>query len=462
MTTKTDFLIVLQTHANGNNPFVTPKERYCGESKEEVMVRCVRSLVRSVNYATSQIPQIEYRLHVIDDNSSEQALARLKNALDEAKFTVTLDHSVVGGLMPSILKCYEYGRDHGKELVYFAQDDYMFYENAMTQMCYTFRDMATALGSYVGVFPYNDPYRYHPGTNNEMLRMVTGRDRFWRTTTRVASCFMTHHDIITQHWDLFHKMGTSEVSSIMEDVSINQLWLARGHFCFSPIPSLALHMGYDTEKDPYADWQAEWNKHGDSKRIEWDDSERVLLNIGCGPKTIKHEIAQLQQYREIRIDADESVSPDIVASMMDLSVIRSKSVAAIWTSHALEHVYWHQSIEALKEFKRVLRDDGVLVMCLPNARPAAQALVDDKMDEPCYMSSIGPIKPIDILFGHRGLIEHNTTFMAHKNCYTAQMLRDDLLAAGFDYAIVVEAGFNIKAVASKSKDVDLQSFMFDY
>jgi hypothetical protein len=72
---------------------------------------------------------------------------------------------------------------------------------------------------------------------------------------------MTHSSIIKLHWDLFYKMGTSEVSETMEMESIDKIYYERGYYCFNPIPSLALHMQTEWDKDFFIDWKSWWNEY---------------------------------------------------------------------------------------------------------------------------------------------------------------------------------------------------------
>ena len=72
---------------------------------------------------------------------------------------------------------------------------------------------------------------------------------------------MTHSSIIKQNWDLFYKMGTSEVSGTMEMDSICKIYYERNYFCFTPIPSLALHLQTDYERDFFIDWKSWWNEY---------------------------------------------------------------------------------------------------------------------------------------------------------------------------------------------------------
>jgi hypothetical protein len=232
--------------------------------------------------------------------------------------------------MPSILACYKNGLKHGKELVYFIQDDYLYYESCIFDMMTAYLDFSTALNNPVGIYPYNDPYLYQPVNCHISSRIVQGRTQYWRTITSSANCFMTHHSVIQQHFDLFEKMGTSDpYDTHMEDHSINRIWRERDLFMFAPLPSLALHMGYDTEKDPFIDWASLWDQFETDKK-NYKLPSKALLNIGCGSTSIAIP-EQFASYIEVRVDIDPKVRPDIVASATDLSCLTSNTAAAIYT-----------------------------------------------------------------------------------------------------------------------------------
>ena len=77
MKSKRNFLCVLQTHTLSNNQDKYGFTRYCGAPKSEVTKRCVRSLVESINYASFHLPDIDFKLCVLDDHSDDDAIAML-------------------------------------------------------------------------------------------------------------------------------------------------------------------------------------------------------------------------------------------------------------------------------------------------------------------------------------------------------------------------------------------------
>ncbi len=95
---------------------------------------------------------------------------------------------------------------------------------------------------------------------------------------------------------------------------------------------------------------------------------KTFLHVGCGPKR-KNQTTKgfnTPDWTELRFDIDDSVAPDIIGTMTDMSAVASESVDAIFSSHNIEHLYAHEVPVALAEFLRVLKPDGFLVVTCPD------------------------------------------------------------------------------------------------
>jgi SAM-dependent methyltransferase len=154
--------------------------------------------------------------------------------------------------------------------------------------------------------------------------------------------------------------------------------------------------------------------------------------VGCGPQT-KQGLKgfNTDDWAEIRFDIDEKVKPDIVGMLTDMTAVPSGSMDAVFSSHNIEHLFAHEVIGALKEFNRVLKDDGFVVLTCPDLQSVCEAVANDKLLEPLYVSPAGPISPIDILYGHRGFIASGNEYMAHKCGFTYRVLDQSFQEAGF-------------------------------
>ena len=133
---------------------------------------------------------------------------------------------------------------------------------------------------------------------------------------------------------------------------------------------------------------------------------KTFLHVGCGPET-KSGLRGFDNdnWTEIRFDIDEKVKPDIQGTLLDMSQVGSGSVDAVYSSHNIEHVYPHEVPIVLNEFFRVLKEDGIVVVVCSDLQSVSEAVVNDKLCNPLYISPEGPISPLDIIYGHREAIE---------------------------------------------------------
>jgi SAM-dependent methyltransferase len=159
-------------------------------------------------------------------------------------------------------------------------------------------------------------------------------------------------------------------------------------------------------------------------------NQRQLLHAGCGPKGSELP-PDLRSYHEVRLDADAGVNPDILASIVAMPAVPTESFDAVYCSHTLEHLFPHEVALALKEFHRVLKEDGLLLVYVPDLQSVGAMLAQDKADEPIYLSAIGPVTPLDMIYGHRASVAAGQVLMAHKTGFTASVMRRALALAGF-------------------------------
>lgn len=177
---------------------------------------------------------------------------------------------------------------------------------------------------------------------------------------------------------------------------------------------------------------------------------KKVLHVGCGaPNPTKlHHFFRTPEWQEVRLDIDPACQPDIIANMLEMSPVATASVAAIYSSHNLEHLYPHEVAVALKEFRRVLVPDGLLLVTLPDLQGVAELIAQDKLEDTAYHSPAGPITPLDILYGHRRSLARGNLYMAHHTGFTAKTLATALLRAGFAQVIVRRDGkLNLWAIA---------------
>ncbi len=181
---------------------------------------------------------------------------------------------------------------------------------------------------------------------------------------------------------------------------------------------------------------------------------KTLLHVGCAFLDKSHlKGFNSDNWKEIRFDIDERRKPDIVGTLTDMKLVETGSVDAVYSAYNIDHIYPHEVPIALKEFYRVLKEDGIVVIRCPDIQSVCEAVAQDKLLEPLYESPAGPISPIDILFGNRKAVAKGNEYMAKKCGFTYSVLNTAFFKAGFKarYGGRDTNGWELALVAFKQK-----------
>ena len=166
---------------------------------------------------------------------------------------------------------------------------------------------------------------------------------------------------------------------------------------------------------------------------------RKVLHAGAGRYT------QLPpHYRDFvatTVDIDAATQPDLVADVRDLSFIEDESFDAVYAAHLLEHFPPWELPFVLGELTRVLKVGGFLEVRVPFGEAVFTALSQGHpLHGPLYESSLGPITPHDILYGHGPSIRAGQDAMAHRTVFTTESLRQALADVGLSEELLMPTG----------------------
>jgi len=250
--------VILRTH-DKREIHVSKDPRYCKANKTTVVKKCVKSLVETCNNSEHDITYWWY-----DDHSSEQTIEELHQIFKGSKHPYNFIPLESEGWQGSGLAQFERGRDSDADLVYFVEDDYLHYPTAIDEMVDSYYTFKENLGREISIHPFDDPDNYLP-VWIEPCRIVYGKNRHWRTNLHTTFTFLCNPEVVRARWHVFYTMATEygtlwgEMNHVNESTMINKIWREEVTL-FTPIPSVALHMAYETQKDPYLDWKELWDR----------------------------------------------------------------------------------------------------------------------------------------------------------------------------------------------------------
>jgi predicted SAM-dependent methyltransferase len=172
--------------------------------------------------------------------------------------------------------------------------------------------------------------------------------------------------------------------------------------------------------------------------IETQDlKEKILLHVGCGPTNKAHLKGFAESdWTERRLDIDPGQNPDYLCSMVDMDAVPVQKFDAIYSSHSLEHLAEFEIQKALKNFYRSLTDDGFVYLLCPDMESVLEAALKTGLREKIYNCPLGPIRPLDVIYGLQSEIAKGKTYMAHKTGFTQDCLMNYMIKAAFSTVYV--------------------------
>jgi len=259
-----DIHIILRTH-DGGNVHNDWRVRYCDMDKNTLIKGCFKSLKNSIKDVRAH----NVRLTILDDHSSDDLINFLKEEIKD--MNAELIHLEEKGYRHSALVQFQMCRDSKADLVYSVEDDYLHQTSAIREMIDSFYLFEQKLDrSDIVLYPFDTPEEYDPP--EAMCWLVHGTERHWRSGIYTTNVMMTTPELFKANWILFETLAKNYDGNylrkeepgeirVWEDNTIWNIWRANRAIRFNPVPSLALHMQFDRQLDPFIKWRKWWDEY---------------------------------------------------------------------------------------------------------------------------------------------------------------------------------------------------------
>ena len=225
------------------------KKRLFEQPKIEYSLRALSSLIKSINFSKAKYPNIKFKTMIIDDKSNQENLSKIKKITDGSDLDITvtsLNHKKYKNIikqqknnqtfsnLASLLQSFELGKEYGKDLIFFVEDDYLHFEPMMEEMIASYERIASQVNRDIFMCPADYPYLY---MNNEKTNILIGNKRHWRTINQTLCTFMTTKTLLDKYWDNFYNTCLDRNDPF--EKHLNEIYVKE--FCISPLKSLSLH-----------------------------------------------------------------------------------------------------------------------------------------------------------------------------------------------------------------------------
>ena len=148
-------------------------------------------------------------------------------------------------------------------------------------------------------------------------------------------------------------------------------------------------------------------------------NDLIKLNLGCGDKI-------LDGYTNVDVvESRAGKKPDVICDLHDLSKFQSNSVDEILAVHVVEHFWQWEVVDILKEWTRVLKPGGKMILECPNLISAAEEFL--KNSDIAAMGGPEGQRSMWVFYGDPGWKD---PLMIHRWGYTPRSLATVMASAG--------------------------------
>jgi len=263
--------IVLRIH-DGQN-IHGDKPRYIDIPKKQLIIGCLSSLINSTNLVSNA----EISFIVLNDHCTKDCISKVYKIFSSSKYPYQLIDLEIPGFHHSGLKQFEYCKNSTADLIYSVEDDYLHCTEAIQEMLFTYNHLKSYyhLQKEICIYPFDnkEDYEYGHIVPGRLFRTPT---RHWKEGIWTTFTMMTTPKVFQDHWEVFEKLalnytpwnGIDKIEELVhEGNTISYIW--EHHVIrVNPIPSLALHIQFEKQRDPYINHSDWWNKYSKIKPLK--------------------------------------------------------------------------------------------------------------------------------------------------------------------------------------------------
>jgi len=263
--------IVIRTHdgknIHGNKP------RYIDVPKKDLIIGCLSSLINSANLVKNH----SIHFAILDDHSTLNLISSINKIFSHSYHPWELIHLKEKGFNHSGYMQFLTCKNSDADLVYSVEDDYLHQENAILEMLFTYEYLKSHyhLQKELCIFPFDNKEDYEYG------HIIAGRlfrtpFRHWKEGIWTTFTMMTTPKVFQDHWKIFEKLasqytpwnGIDKIGELVhEGNTISDIWEHHA-IRVNPIPSLALHVQFERQRDPHINHLEWWNKYSRIHKFE--------------------------------------------------------------------------------------------------------------------------------------------------------------------------------------------------
>ena len=268
--------IILRT-CTSVNMLSQSKKRLFEEKKSEYTLRTLNSIIKSINHSKEIFTKINLKITIIDHSSEIEIINQIQLLLKDQFFKSKIINLKIENFENQIEKINQQNKEitnnqisnmsnihqslliakECEDLIYFVEDDYIHSVDSIKEMLLTYEKISTQLKQELILCPTDYPYLY---SKMERSNILLGNKYHWRQIDESLCTFLTSSLIVKKYWENLTSICKKEHYPF--EKPLHDIY--KKEFCFSPIPSLAVHFTNINSVyglSPFIDYKKIWKEN---------------------------------------------------------------------------------------------------------------------------------------------------------------------------------------------------------
>ena len=245
--------IILRT-CTSVNMLSQSKKRLFEEKKSEYTLRTLNSIIKSINHSKEIFTKINLKITIIDHGSEIEIINQMRLLLKDQFFKSKIINLKIENFENEIEKINQQNKEttnnqisnmsnihqslliakECEDLIYFVEDDYIHSVDSIKEMLLSYEKISTQLKQELILCPTDYPYLY---SKMEQSNILLGNKYHWRQIDESLCTFLTSSLIVKKYWE--NLTSICKIEHYPFEKPLHDIY--KKEFCFSPIPSLAVH-----------------------------------------------------------------------------------------------------------------------------------------------------------------------------------------------------------------------------
>lgn len=220
-------------------------------TKKDLILTSINTLNKSIVKFLKK-NELKVTINMISDGSEKNFDDYILKIFQNSEIKINFFKSKIEGNKGSYLECCDQSIE-AKDLIFFIEDDYIFEENCIEEMIFTYSRLSTLFKKDIFLCPSDYPFYYD---SSYLTSLYLGKNFRWRTVKETLLTFMMSKELFQKYNKNIRLIG-EQLNDPFEK-PLHEIF--KKEPCLAPVKSLSFHISKDYPAST-EDWMSLWENN---------------------------------------------------------------------------------------------------------------------------------------------------------------------------------------------------------